>query len=66
MYVSIMYLYKTELASTPGIALKQKKLRLEGLREEGFNVMRHERRSDIMRPSQTQGSKKACLSGDVV
>ena len=84
-----------ELASTPGVALKQKFwswrcfarwristlvddivspaqsedglgtafLRAARAKEEEFNPMRHERRSDIKLPSHNQGSKKACLSG---
>ena len=38
-------------------------LRAARAKEEEFNAMRHERRSDIKLPSHNQGSKKACLSG---
>ena len=39
-------------------------LRAARAQEEEFDAMRHERRSDIMLPSQSQGSQKACLSRD--
>lgn len=38
-------------------------LRAARAKEEEFDAMRHERRSDIKLPSHNQGSKKACLSG---